>query len=119
MSTNVHSVILMPGSTARLICQNGLSPIDVQHIKQIINFGGKLKFIHCTVSNEFIAQAQAYMNMADKARSSRGRAKADFNLAKQTNLDNYSKFYLSNIFQAWFKQPGPDKEENLFQTLNI
>ena len=53
MSTSIHSVLIMPGSTAYFFCKDGLSPLEVLRIKQVLNFGGNMRFINCGVKNEF------------------------------------------------------------------
>ena len=51
----VHSLIIVPGSTASLVCTNGLSPLDVMNIEKIMNFGGKYKFTDCSVGDQYVA----------------------------------------------------------------
>ena len=45
--SSVSKVIILPGSKVRFFCKDGLSAIDVEDIKRIYHFGGKLEFVNC------------------------------------------------------------------------
>ena len=64
MSSSVHSAIILPGATTKLYCKDGLSPLDVQNIDKVINFGGSMKFINCTPANEYVGTMQALGDMS-------------------------------------------------------
>ena len=55
MSTNINTTIILPGSYFNIFCKDGLSPLDVLHIKTIYNFGGNIKFQDCGGENQFDA----------------------------------------------------------------
>ena len=50
MSTTVHTLLILPGSTMKFFCQDGLSPLEQMNIGKIFNFGGNLKPINCGAS---------------------------------------------------------------------
>ena len=49
----VHSAILMPGQQWNIFCTDGLKTDVVSHLKEILIFGGKVKFENCGAQNEF------------------------------------------------------------------
>ena len=63
MSSSVHSIILLPGSTYQYFCKDGLSPLDVMQVGRIINFGGKIKAVDCGASKEYATLNQAIDDM--------------------------------------------------------
>ena len=50
----VHSMILLPGDKMRYFCKDGLSPLDTEHIEQLLNFGGKIEAVNCGAENEYV-----------------------------------------------------------------
>lgn len=65
MSTNVHSVLILPGSTFKLYCKDGLSPLDVNHIESVFNFGGTVKAVDCGMANQLVAFHQMWADMSE------------------------------------------------------
>ena len=65
MSTSVNSLILVPGSTSVMYCKDGLSPIDVNHIKKFFNFGGNVVFNNCGASTQFSTLWKAKADMKE------------------------------------------------------
>ena len=53
MVTTVHTAILMPGQQWSIFCTDGLKTDVVSHLKEILNFGGNVKFENCGAGNEF------------------------------------------------------------------
>ena len=53
MSSSIHQLIIMPKVTGTIICEDGLSPLDVFNVKKIYNFG-KIKFSNCGAENEYV-----------------------------------------------------------------
>ena len=50
----VHSVILLPGDHMRYFCKDGLSPLDVNNVGKILNFGGSIEAVDCGAQNEYV-----------------------------------------------------------------
>ena len=63
MSSNVNSALILPGSTMNFFCKDGLSPLDVNHIQQVFNFGGNIKLVNCGVENTWVAFQEAQVDM--------------------------------------------------------
>ena len=61
----IHSAIILPTSTVRFFCKDGLSPIDVLNIEHIYRFGGDMQFVNCGADNELVALWQAKLDMLD------------------------------------------------------
>ena len=65
----VHSVILLPGNTLTYFCKDGLSPLDVNNVGTILNFGGSIKPVNCGASNEYATLVQAKGDMETLAKA--------------------------------------------------
>ena len=82
----VHSVILLPGDKMRYFCKDGLSPLDVMNVGQILNFGGSIEAVDCGAQNEYVTLEQAEDDMANLYRMAPdGSAKVDFKAAREEN----------------------------------
>ena len=53
MSTIIHNAILMSGQRWHIICTDGLNTNVVSHLKNILNFGGDIRFENCGAQNEW------------------------------------------------------------------
>ena len=84
--TSIHSVIILPGAKVRYFCKDGLSPLTVMHVGQILNFGGDLVPVNCGAGNEIVALKQALDDM-DAAFSS-----PDISNDERTKHDLYLAF---------------------------
>ena len=61
--SDVHTAILVKGDTQRYFCKDGLSAIDVFHISQILNFGGKTEFVNCGPKNQWLGMMHSIYSM--------------------------------------------------------
>ena len=96
----VHSIILLPGDKMRYFCKDGLSPLDVNNVGQILNFGGDIEAVDCGASNEYATLAQANGDMYDLLKDSLGKNQ-DIKTASQQNQINQLKFMLSDVYRNW------------------
>ena len=61
MSTSqIHQLLIRPGSKVNLVCKDGLSAATVYNIDKIYNFGGNLKFVDCGTPEIWAGLFQAY-----------------------------------------------------------
>ena len=89
MSSSVHSIILLPGSQFEYMCKDGLSPLEVQNVEHIFNFGGSMKAVNCSAEHEYTALRHARGDMwhlaGESELSHSSRLWKDFNLALDQN----------------------------------
>ena len=101
---NLHTLIILPGGTVKYFCEDGLSALSVMHIKQILNFSGKLVAVNCGAGNEWVALGQAYYDMwILYMRATTGsNEQKDYELAYKENLADFEKFKASDVYKAWY-----------------
>ena len=63
MSTELNSVLIVPGSTMNIFCKDGLSALDVYNIEHVYHFGGNMVFKDCGAPNEWVALNQSTEDM--------------------------------------------------------
>ena len=66
MSTKIHSAIVLPQGTLNIFCKDGMSPLDVNNVEHIWNFGGRIQFKDCGIENEWMALKQGEADMLNK-----------------------------------------------------
>ena len=116
----VHSVILLPGNNLTYYCKDGLSPLDVQNIEHLLNFGGNIKAVDCGAGNEYVTLMQAMgdmMNMYfDAAQRKNETQQADFDAARIENQKSFAKFQQSDVYKKWVAGKDSNQiNEMLFQ----
>ncbi len=63
MSLKIHELLIMPGSSVKMYCKNGLSSATVLAIDHIFNFGGDVKFVNCGAANIYAEMLQVEGSM--------------------------------------------------------
>ena len=58
----------MPDQNWNIICTDGMSTDVVSHFKEILDFGGNIRFQNCGAKNEIGILRKAYYDMTAKAR---------------------------------------------------
>ena len=107
MSTLVHTAILMPDQKWNVVCIDGLATDVVSHFKEILNFGGKIKFQHCGAKNElkFLEKSEIDMtkkfNNAFPSKSVSEKVKWDLYNASEIDRAQNMKFYSTNLYRRW------------------
>ena len=66
MSTVLHSAIILPGSTIKFFCTDGMSQSDIFNVQHVLNFGGNMKFVNCAANNEYVGLNQAVADMQNE-----------------------------------------------------
>ena len=93
VDASVHQMIILPGGKVRYFCKDGLSSLDVMHVKSLLIFGGDLIPVNCGAANQFSALWQAAQDMAIKAYNSRSY----WDQIAFTPLDKTNDYYRANI----------------------
>ena len=72
MSSSVHSIMLLPGSTLTVACTDGMSSLNILNVQKLFNFGntsmvgsGNIKFANCGIENQYSSLEIAEHNMFD------------------------------------------------------
>ena len=103
MSSLIHSALVLPGSMLKFYCKDGLSPLDVDHIEKIFNFGGSIVAVDCGVLNEWVAYNQSFIDMKKEYKKAVAgtQKKDDFYKATVANVKQYQKFINSDIMAKY------------------
>ena len=84
MVTTIQTAILKQGEEWSIFCTDGLKTDVVSHLKEILIFGGNVKFANCGAKNEYKFLVQSKDNMYSKYIRTPPRAasaKADYHHA--------------------------------------
>ena len=118
MSTETHSVIIMPGGTANLYCVDGLSPLEVQHIKTFLNFGGAINAVDCGPQNEYMMLWQAELNMKYQVdHAAKKKIIHDMKIAYAIDHKQKSAFKYSDYFALWASSPEVQQQGGWLQAI--
>ena len=114
--TTVHNVILLPSSTLKIICSDGLSLNEIQKIKKIFNFGGKIEVKDCGpeveehVLHKSIGDMLALWDKyAYELYGENSKETKDVYTAEVIDEEKYYKWKDTSLFKQWEQTPDGAK----------
>ena len=120
MSTNLHQLLILPGSNVNIFCKDGLSSLDVDNVKKIFNFGGNIQMKNCGPQNEWEAINQSMDDMGVEYFAIRDGSNTtkiqDFKTAFNANEENAWKYSQPPNYQNWVAsfRSNAEMEETMF-----
>ena len=110
MSTSIHHLIIMPGATGTIICEDGLSHLEKFHVQFFFNFGN-VRFEDCGAENEFVdlekAESDMWFRYTHSKHGGRRAPNHDFRQAFYENRKDVNKFQHTDIYKSWVKNRNP------------
>ena len=99
--TTINKVLIAPGDTVTVHCQNGQSMFDVMKTELIFNYGGDLKIVGCNAEETYVILQQQFGDLHDWRTSVIGERNLDFKSADNANWSKFYNFQQTDAYKKW------------------